>query len=85
MGRKTIPLLLSPLWARWSLAVLIAAWTVGLVALWQPPLVATIAFTMLGLRTLGGYLASYEEKDDYISYIYYGVRSCFAANTGMRC
>ena len=75
MGRKTIPLLLSPLWARWSLAVLIAAWTVGLIAFWQPPFIATVAFIILGLRTLGGYLTSYEEKDDYTSYIYYSVRS----------
>ncbi|USP76384.1 hypothetical protein yc1106_03658 [Curvularia clavata] len=74
MGRKTIPLLLSPLWARWSLAVLIAVWTAGLIALWQPPLIVSVAFIVLGLRTLGGYLASYEEKDDYVSYIYYSSR-----------
>ena len=74
MGRKTIPLLLPQSLARWSLAALIAAWTVGLIALWQPPLVAAVAFATLGLRTLGGYLASHDEKDDYTSYIYYGVR-----------
>lgn len=73
MGRKTIPLLLSQPLARWSLAVLIAAWTIGLIALWQPPVAAGIAFAALGLRCVGGYLWSYDEKDDYVSYCWYGV------------
>lgn len=73
MGRKTIPLLLSQPVARWSLAVMIAGWTIGLIALWRPPVLASIAFTALGLRCLGGYLRSYEEKDDYVSYCWYGV------------
>lgn len=85
MGRKTIPMLLSPLWAKWSLAVLIAAWTVGLITLWQPPFLVAVAFTILGLRALGGYLVSYDEKDDYVSYIYYGVRCVFAVKTEVRC
>ncbi|KAG8158652.1 hypothetical protein KVR01_011774 [Diaporthe batatas] len=72
MGRKTIPLLLSQPVARWSLAAMIAGWTVGLIALWQPPVLASVAFTALGLRCLGGYLRSYEEKDDYVSYRWYG-------------
>jgi beta-trans-bergamotene synthase len=73
MGRKTIPLLLSQPVARWSLAALITAWTIGLIALWRPPIVASIVFAALGLRCLGGYLSSYEEKDDYLSYCWYGV------------
>jgi hypothetical protein len=74
MGRKTIPLLLPQPLARWSLAGLIVAWTAGLIALWRPPVVAAVAFSVLGVRTLGGYLASYDEEDDYTSYVYYGVR-----------
>ncbi|KAH8689751.1 hypothetical protein GQ44DRAFT_637142 [Phaeosphaeriaceae sp. PMI808] len=72
MGRKTIPLVLPQPLARWSLAALIAAWTMGLIALWRPPFVISIAFAILSLRTLGGYLASYDENDDYTSYVYYG-------------
>ena len=73
MGRKTVPLLLSQPLARWSLAALIMAWTAGLIALWQPPAVASIAFTALGLRFICGYLSSYDEKDDYVSYCWYCV------------
>lgn len=79
MGRKTIPLLLSQPVARWSLAALITAWTIGLIALWQPPVVVGMTFAALGLRCLGGYLSSFEEKDDYMSYCWYGVSGvlCF--------
>ncbi|KAE9984140.1 hypothetical protein BLS_003038 [Venturia inaequalis] len=72
MGRKTIPLLLPQGAARWSLAALILAWTVGLIVLWQPPIIASAVFFLLGMRCLGGYLLSYEEKDDYVSYCWYG-------------
>lgn len=73
MGRKTIPLLLSQPLARWSLAGLIAVWTVGLIALWQPPVLVSIVFAAVGIRSLAGYLWSYDEKDDYTSYVWYGV------------
>ncbi|QDS67657.1 hypothetical protein FKW77_004824 [Venturia effusa] len=72
MGRKTIPLLLPQGVARWSLAALILAWTVGLIALWQPPTIASVIFFLLGMRCLSGYLWSYEERDDYVSYCWYG-------------
>jgi beta-trans-bergamotene synthase len=36
-------------------------------------MVASIAFAVLGLRCLGGFVTSYNEKDDYVSYIWYGV------------
>ncbi|EMD88375.1 hypothetical protein COCHEDRAFT_1158357 [Bipolaris maydis C5] len=85
MGRKTIPLVLSQPLARWSLAVMIAAWTAGLIVFWQPPMVVSIAFAILGLRTLGGYLMSDEEKDDSVSYVYYGVRSFLKVKTARRC
>jgi beta-trans-bergamotene synthase len=73
MGRKTIPLLLSQPVARWSLAVLILAWTAGLISLWRPPVVVSIAFATVGLRCLRGYVSSYDEKDDFVSYCWYGV------------
>lgn len=72
-GRKTIPMLLSQPVARWSLAALIMVWTIGLIALWQPPLVANMVFIAVGLRCLGGFISSYDEKDDYVSYCWYGV------------
>ncbi|KAI4117431.1 MAG: hypothetical protein LQ345_002334, partial [Seirophora villosa] len=72
MGRRTIPLLLPQPVARWSLAASIAAWTVGLLALWRPPLVAGVAFAAAGLTCLGGFLRSYEEEDDYVSYCWFG-------------
>ncbi|EXU98497.1 4-hydroxybenzoate polyprenyltransferase domain protein [Metarhizium robertsii] len=78
-GRKTIPLLLSQPAARWSLAALIVAWTIGLIALWQPPAVASIVFAALGLRCLGGFLLSYDEKYDYVSYCWYGVSTKYGA------
>lgn len=78
MGRKTIPLLFSQPVARWSLAALITAWTIGLIALWEPPVVISMVFAALALRCLGGYLSSFEEKDDYTSYCWYGV-------SGLRC
>ena len=34
---------------------------------------ASIAFAALGLRCLAGYVLSYDEKDDYVSYCWYGV------------
>ncbi|KAI4091486.1 MAG: hypothetical protein LQ344_004086 [Seirophora lacunosa] len=73
MGRRTIPLLLPQPVARWSLAASITAWTVGLLALWRPPVVAGIAFAAAGLTCLGGFLRSYEEEDDYVSYCWFGV------------
>lgn len=73
MGRKTIPMLMSQPFARWSLATLIIAWTVGLVALWRPPILACIILAALGLRCVGGFLKSYEEKEDFSSYCWYGV------------
>jgi hypothetical protein len=74
MGRKTSPLLLSQPVARWSLAAMTAAWTIGLIALWKPPVVACLVYVAAGLRCLGGFVTSYDEKDDYISYCWYGVR-----------
>lgn len=73
MGRKTIPLLLSQWVARWSLSILIAAWMMGLIALWKPPVWAGVIYLGLGMRCLGGFLRSYDEKDDYVSYSWYGV------------
>lgn len=73
MGRKTIPLLLPQSVARWSLAMLILAWTSGLIMLWQPPIVASAVFAATAMRCLGGYVSSHDEKDDYTSYCWYGV------------
>ncbi|TDZ18820.1 Fumagillin beta-trans-bergamotene synthase [Colletotrichum orbiculare MAFF 240422] len=72
MGRRTIPLLLSQHVARWSLAALMVCWTVGLIALWRPPAVASVAFALLALRSMYGYVSSHDEKDDYASYCWYG-------------
>ena len=41
--------------------------------MWQPPVAASIAFAALGLRSLGGFILSHDEKDDYVSYCWYGV------------
>ncbi|KAH1517061.1 hypothetical protein KXX29_008616 [Aspergillus fumigatus] len=71
-GRKTIPLLLSQPVARWSLATITAAWTIGLIALWKPPAIVTLAYVAASLRCLDGFLSSYDEKDDYVSYCWYG-------------
>ncbi|KAF9895200.1 hypothetical protein FE257_000102 [Aspergillus nanangensis] len=73
MGRKTIPLLLPQYISRWSLCILILIWTMGLITLWQPPVLASMAFAALAVRCLGGFVSSYDEKDDYWSYVWYGV------------
>nr|GAT49180.1 predicted protein [Mycena chlorophos] len=56
IGRRTLPMLLPPTFARWSLtflmalwtAALVALWTAALVALWKPPLAAVVFFVVLG-------------------------------------
>lgn len=73
MGRKTIPLLLPPRLARWSLAALITCWTAGLICLWEPPMLASIAFAVLALWTVVGFVARHEEQHDRSSYVVYGV------------
>lgn len=73
IGRKTIPLLLPQPVARWSLAALITVWTIGLIAFWRPPILAGILFAALAIRCLVGYLSSHDERDDYVSYCWYGV------------
>lgn len=77
MGRKTIPLLLPQSVARWSLAILILAWTIVLIILWQPPILASVVFAATAMRCLGGYVSSHDEKDDYTSYCWYGVSILF--------
>ncbi|KAK8133679.1 hypothetical protein PG984_005691 [Apiospora sp. TS-2023a] len=72
-GRTSIPLLLSQPVARWSLAAISAAWTVGLILLWQPPVLATLAYVTMGVLYTAGFLSSYDEKDDYYSYCWYGL------------
>ncbi|KAK7977271.1 hypothetical protein PG996_003341 [Apiospora saccharicola] len=71
-GRTSIPLLLSQPVARWSLAAISAAWTVCLILLWQPPVLATMAYVTMGVLYTAGFLSSYDEKDDYYSYCWYG-------------
>jgi predicted protein tyrosine phosphatase len=48
-------------------------WTLGLIALWEPPAIVTLAYVTTSMRCLGGFLSSYDEKDDYVSYCWYGV------------
>ncbi|KAI7203882.1 hypothetical protein KC324_g1043 [Hortaea werneckii] len=72
MGRKTIALLLPPRFARGSLAVLIVGWTAFLVYLWRPPVIASQVFAALGIRTALRYISSEDEKDDYVSYVWFG-------------
>lgn len=47
--------------------------TIGLIALWRPPVVVGVAFAAVGLRCLGGFLSSYDEQDDFASYRWYSV------------
>ncbi|KAJ5793494.1 hypothetical protein N7457_000093 [Penicillium paradoxum] len=76
-GRKTIPLLLSQPVARWSLAAITVAWTIGLIALWKPPVLVVLVYVATGMRCIGGFLSSYDENDDYTSYCWYGLNQTF--------
>ncbi|KAJ6538462.1 UbiA prenyltransferase family, partial [Mycena vulgaris] len=73
IGRKTLAILLPPRFARWSLMVLIAAWTVGLVYLWKPPPSATLIFSLLGCISTVKFVLNHSVEADRESYWWYNM------------
>ncbi|KAJ7176409.1 UbiA prenyltransferase family [Mycena crocata] len=73
IGRKTLPLLLPPRLARWSLALLIATWTAALIRLWAPPPPVSIVFALLCLTSAAKFIRHDSIEMDRISYWWYNM------------
>ena len=73
IGRKTLPIVLPQGLARWSLAVLLFAWTAGLTYLWHPPLLMSVLVYALAGAAAVGFTSDYSEKADRRSYWWYNV------------
>ncbi|KAJ7136504.1 UbiA prenyltransferase family [Mycena crocata] len=73
IGRKTLPLLLPPRLARWSLAVLITTWTVALIRLWAPPPPVSLVFALLCLTSAVKFIRHDSVEKDRISYWWYNM------------
>lgn len=64
-----------PQWlVRWALLVTVAAWTVGLVRLWHPPLLAALGFGIVGMTSTVKFILNYSLEADRNSYLWYNVR-----------
>ncbi|KAI5830055.1 hypothetical protein K523DRAFT_209059, partial [Schizophyllum commune Tattone D] len=73
IGRKTLPIVLPQGLARWSLAVLLFAWTAGLTYLWHSPfLMSALVYALAGAAAVG-FTSDYSEKADRRSYWWYNV------------
>jgi hypothetical protein len=75
IGRKTLPLLLPPRLARWSLAALLATWTFLLIRLWAPPHAVSLLLALLALTAATKFIRDHTVEADRDSYWYYNVRS----------
>ncbi|KAF7361506.1 Integral membrane protein [Mycena sanguinolenta] len=73
IGRKTLPLLLPPRIARWSLAFLMATWTAFLIRLWAPPHAASILLSLLCLTSSVKFIRDHSVEADRDSYWYYNM------------
>ncbi|KAJ7793604.1 hypothetical protein B0H14DRAFT_3497900 [Mycena olivaceomarginata] len=71
IGRKTLPLLLPPRIARWSLALLMATWTALLIRLWNPPHAASVLLGLLCLTSGTKFIRNHSVEADRDSYWYY--------------
>ncbi|KAJ7686082.1 UbiA prenyltransferase family [Mycena rosella] len=73
IGRKTLAILLPPRFARWSLMALVAAWTIGLIYLWNPPIPATLGFSILGCVSTVSFILDHSVEADRKSYWWYNM------------
>ncbi|KAJ6515517.1 UbiA prenyltransferase family [Mycena sanguinolenta] len=73
IGRKTLPLLLPPRIARWSLAFLMATWTALLIHLWAPPHAVSLFITLLCLTSSTKFIRNHSVEADRDSYWYYNM------------
>uniref|UniRef100_A0A0W0EY46 Uncharacterized protein n=1 Tax=Moniliophthora roreri TaxID=221103 RepID=A0A0W0EY46_MONRR len=72
MGRKTVPLALSPGAARWSLFFIIFAFTMGLIQFWSPPLPVSTTFICLCFVTSLRFIIHQSEEEDRKSFRCFG-------------
>ncbi|KAJ6583781.1 UbiA prenyltransferase family-domain-containing protein [Mycena sp. CBHHK59/15] len=73
VGRLTLPLLLPPWLARWSLTALLAAWTAALARLWAPPLAAALVLAALGGIAAAKFVLDHSVESDRNSYWWYNM------------
>ncbi|KAJ7090840.1 UbiA prenyltransferase family [Mycena belliarum] len=73
IGRKTLAIVLPQTFARWSLMVLMLAWSAGLVYLWGPPLVVSAIFFGLATYTTVNFVRDYSQEADRVSYWWYNI------------
>ncbi|KAJ6538484.1 UbiA prenyltransferase family-domain-containing protein [Mycena vulgaris] len=73
IGRKTLPLLLPPRLARWSLALLMAVWTVALICLWAPPPPVSLLLVLLCLTSAAKFIRDHSVEADRDSYWFYNM------------
>ncbi|KAJ7228329.1 UbiA prenyltransferase family [Mycena pura] len=73
IGRKTLPMLLPALFARWSLALLLATWTAALVRLWTPPIAATLALALFALTAATKFIRAGSLDADRAAYWWYNM------------
>ncbi|KAF8213936.1 UbiA prenyltransferase family [Mycena galopus ATCC 62051] len=73
IGRKTLPLLLPPRLARWSLALLMVTWTVLLIHLWAPPRAVSLLLGLLCLTSGAKFIRNHSVEADRDSYWYYNL------------
>ncbi|CAK5275438.1 unnamed protein product [Mycena citricolor] len=73
IGRVTLPMILSPRVGRWSLALLLAAWTAALIWLWAPPALVTLYLGLLGLKAAAGFIQDHSVEADRVSYWWYNI------------
>ncbi|KAJ7765662.1 UbiA prenyltransferase family-domain-containing protein [Mycena metata] len=73
IGRKTLPILLPQGLARWSLMVLVAAWTAGLTYLWSPPILVALIFSTLCCVSTAKFVLNHSVEADRNSYFWYNL------------
>ncbi|KAJ6466680.1 UbiA prenyltransferase family [Mycena vitilis] len=73
IGRKTLPLLLPPRLARWSLAFLMVVWSAVLIRLWAPPHAVAIILALLCLTSAAKFIRDHSVEADRNSYWCYNM------------
>ncbi|KAJ6458664.1 UbiA prenyltransferase family [Mycena vitilis] len=73
IGRKTLPIMLPPRLARWSLMALVGAWTGGLIYLWEPPVAAALVISLLAYISTIKFVLDHSIEADRASYFWYNL------------
>ncbi|KIM77526.1 hypothetical protein PILCRDRAFT_76681 [Piloderma croceum F 1598] len=73
IGRKTIPLIIPQVAARWSLLFATLAITCGLIFFWKPPMLVAAIFAVIGATTTVKFVTNYSEEADRTSCRWYEV------------